>query len=88
MPRGGVARSGGFAGEGDKQLDKESSLDRASSYWAGRGAGEPVRVGFLLVPGFSLISFGAVVDPLRLANMVARKTLYQCELLAKRWIEE
>jgi len=62
-------------------LDKESSSDRAVSHWGGRGAGEPVRVGFLLVPGFSLISFGAVVDPLRLANTVARKALYQCVTL-------
>ena len=62
-------------------MDKESSSDRAVSHWGGRGAGEPVRVGFLLVPGFSLISFGAVVDPLRLANTVARKALYQCVTL-------
>ena len=62
-------------------MNKESSSDRVGSYWAGRSAGEPVRVAFLLVPGFSLVSFGAVVDPLRLANMVARQTLYQCVTL-------
>lgn len=30
----------------------------------------PERVGFLLVPGFTLIGFASAVDPLRMANMV------------------
>ena len=51
------------------------------NHWAGRGRGEPIRVGFLLLPGFSMICLGAVVDPLRLANMVARSSLYQCVTL-------
>lgn len=55
-----------------------SPADRNVSCWAGRGGDEPIRFGFLLVPGFSLVGFGAAVDPLRLANVVARRTLYQC----------
>ena len=51
--------------------------DDSARHWAGRGGGAPVRVGFLLVPDFTLIGFGSAVDPLRLANMVARRTLYQ-----------
>ena len=51
------------------------------NHWAGRGGDEPIRFGFLLVPGFTLVGFGAAVDPLRLANMVARRTLYQCVTL-------
>ncbi|MBS0545382.1 MAG: GlxA family transcriptional regulator [Proteobacteria bacterium] len=50
-------------------------------YWAGRGGDAPIRVGFLLVPNFTLIGFGSAVDPLRLANMVARRKLYDCVTL-------
>lgn len=56
--------------------------DRSVNHWSGRGGDEPTRFGFLLVPGFTLVGFGAAVDPLRLANMVARRTLYQCVTLA------
>ncbi|MFU2488628.1 GlxA family transcriptional regulator [Thauera sp. WH-1] len=52
-----------------------------SNHWSGRGDDAPIRFGFLLVPGFTLVGFGAAVDPLRLANMVARRTLYQCVTL-------
>lgn len=52
-----------------------------SNHWSGRGGDAPIRFGFLLVPGFTLVGFGAAVDPLRLANMVARRTLYQCVTL-------
>ena len=55
--------------------------DRVSNPWSGRGGDAPARFGFLLVPGFTLVGFGAAVDPLRLANMVARRTLYQCVTL-------
>lgn len=33
-------------------------------------------VGFLVIPDFSMISFAAVVDPLRMANRIAGKPLY------------
>ncbi|ARU86793.1 AraC family transcriptional regulator [Pseudomonas sp. M30-35] len=34
-------------------------------------------VGFFLIPDFSMISFAAVVDPLRMANRISGKPLYQ-----------
>lgn len=37
-------------------------------------------IGFLLTPKFSLIAFTAAIEPLRSANRVARKTLFQWEL--------
>lgn len=58
-----------------------SAADRNVNYWSGRGGDEPIRFGFLLVPGFTLVGFGAAVDALRLANVVARRTLYQCVTL-------
>jgi transcriptional regulator GlxA family with amidase domain len=35
-------------------------------------------VGFLLLPGFSMNSFTFAMEPLRVANKVARKELYDC----------
>lgn len=58
-----------------------SASTSPSKHWSGRGGDAPIRFGFLLVPGFTLVGFGAAVDPLRLANMVARRTLYQCVTL-------
>ncbi len=34
------------------------------------------RIGFYLMPGFSMIAFVAAVEPLRLANLVSGKTIY------------
>ncbi|NVK01026.1 MAG: GlxA family transcriptional regulator, partial [Oceanospirillaceae bacterium] len=33
--------------------------------------------GFFLMPGFSIISFAATIDPLRLANQLSGQTLYE-----------
>jgi transcriptional regulator GlxA family with amidase domain len=41
--------------------------------------GEPTRVGLFLVPGFSMIAFSAAVEPLRLANRVAGRSIYTWE---------
>lgn len=41
--------------------------------------GEPTRVGFFLVPGFSMIAFSAAVEPLRLANRIAGRKVYSWE---------
>jgi transcriptional regulator GlxA family with amidase domain len=65
----------------ETQVSRGAASERNPNPWAGRGDGEPIRFGFLLVPGFTLVGFGAAVDPLRLANMVARRTLYQCVTL-------
>lgn len=43
------------------------------------GGGEPTRIGFFLVPGFSMIAFAAAVEPLRLANRIAGRVMYKWE---------
>lgn len=41
-------------------------------------AARPIEsVGFLLIPGFALMSYAAAVEPLRAANQLAGKTLYR-----------
>ncbi len=44
---------------------------------AGTGEAEPTVVGFLLLPGFPLMSYAAAVEPLRAANELAGKRLYR-----------
>ena len=38
---------------------------------------QPTTVGFLLIPGFALMSYAAAVEPLRAANQLSGKTLYR-----------
>ncbi|NRP36624.1 GlxA family transcriptional regulator [Marinobacterium sp. xm-m-312] len=38
---------------------------------------KPEHFGFFLMPGFSIISFAATIDPLRLANQLSGQTLYE-----------
>ena len=40
-----------------------------------------IRVGFLLVDGFALMSYSAAVEPMRAANLLAGKELYEIEHL-------
>ena len=40
-----------------------------------------MRVGFLLLENFSLIALGTAVDPLRIANMLVERTVYEYELI-------
>ncbi|WP_250475412.1 GlxA family transcriptional regulator [Caballeronia sp. GAFFF1] len=40
-----------------------------------------LRIGFLLLENFSLIALGTAVDPLRIANMVVERTVYEYELI-------
>ena len=42
----------------------------------------PQTIGFLLLPEFSLIAFTASIEPLRSANRLARKTLYQWKTIS------
>lgn len=39
--------------------------------------GQPFTVGFLLVPGFALMSYSAAVEPLRAANLLSKRELYR-----------
>ncbi len=43
----------------------------------------PQRVGFVLIPDFSMIAFTAAVEPLRIANRMAGRALYAWRLLSK-----
>ena len=40
-------------------------------------ADDPVEVGFLLVPGFPLMSYAAAVEPLRAANQLSGRVIYR-----------
>jgi transcriptional regulator GlxA family with amidase domain len=49
----------------------------------GHGAGQgAVRIGFVLVPDFSMIAFSAAVEPLRLANRLSDSILYTGKVLS------
>src|SRR5690606_29539939 len=39
--------------------------------------GKPERIGFLLVPGFALLSYASAVEPLRAANALSGSRLYE-----------
>jgi len=41
------------------------------------GGRRPIRVGFFLLPGFSMIAFTSAVEPLRLANRIAGRDVYE-----------
>ncbi|MCW5716070.1 MAG: GlxA family transcriptional regulator [Bauldia sp.] len=43
----------------------------------GASGSEPRTIGFLLVPGFSLLSYSAAIEPLRAANLLAEAELYR-----------
>jgi len=40
-------------------------------------AATPIRLGFLLVPHYSMIAFSSAIEPLRMANRLSGKELYQ-----------
>ena len=40
-------------------------------------ASEPIQIGFLLIDGFALMSYAAAVEPLRAANLLAGRNLYE-----------
>lgn len=43
----------------------------------------PERIGFLLLPNFSLLAFSATLDPLRMANWLSDSPLYEWTLLSR-----
>jgi transcriptional regulator GlxA family with amidase domain len=43
---------------------------------------DPLEVGFLLLPQFSMIAFSSAVEPLRMANMLAGRTLFRWSVLS------
>jgi len=44
---------------------------------------EPYRVGFVLVPAYSMIAFSSALEPLRMANRLSDKRLYDWTLLSE-----
>ncbi|MDP6692248.1 MAG: GlxA family transcriptional regulator [Alphaproteobacteria bacterium] len=43
---------------------------------------EPRRIGFFLLPGFTMIALTAAIEPLRLAQHVSGRRLYDCHLIS------
>ncbi len=44
---------------------------------------EPQKLGFLLIPGFSLLAFASASEPLRIANWLSGEELYDWELISE-----
>lgn len=44
---------------------------------SGNDSAKPIRLGFLLVPTYSMIAFASAVEPLRMANRLSSRELYQ-----------
>ncbi len=42
---------------------------------------QPQKVGLLLVPGFSMVGFSAIVEPMHVANRLAESPLYECSIV-------
>jgi len=55
----------------------------ATSAAAGAWALAEPRIGFLLVPQFSMMAFSAAVEPLRVANRLAGRELYRWEIVSR-----
>ena len=44
---------------------------------------QPMTIGFLLMPLFSMMAFVSAVEPLRVANRMAERQLYRWEVLTR-----
>jgi len=53
------------------------AMIRGMSYTICVMTGGSLTIGFLLIPGFSLMSYAAAVEPLRAANQLSGRTLYR-----------
>lgn len=49
----------------------------------GASVRQPERIGFLLIPSFSMIAFSSAIEPLRLANRCSGRELYAWRLLSE-----
>ena len=54
-----------------------------AAYFAVPGSAGPQKYAFLLVPGFTLLAFSSAVEPMRIANQLSQKPLYQWTLLSE-----
>lgn len=59
---------------------RASTLIQTMASTANVSEESPVRVGFLLVPGFSLMAMTSALEPFRIANRIVERTLYQITL--------
>lgn len=49
----------------------------------GSGQGGPVRIGFFLVPKFSMMAFSSAVEPLRVANLIGGRELFRWHVFSR-----
>jgi len=59
-----------------------STLPRFRRSVAAAHAASPIRVAFLLVPQFSMMAFSAAIEPLRSANRISGRTLFEWRLVS------
>ena len=55
---------------------------RGSAQEGDNGVVVPERFGFLLMPEFSMLSFASMLEPLRMANRISKKLLYEWQLFS------
>lgn len=73
--------SGLVAGERRRGAGPAPGADRCALFQPYRGT-EPEPVGFLLVPRFSMMAFISAVEPLRVANRFAGRTLFSWHIFS------
>ncbi len=57
-------------------------MAKSDAKLSNRDKPRPLRVGFLLIPGFALMSYASAIEPLRAANVLAGKSLYRWRHIA------
>jgi AraC family transcriptional regulator, glycine betaine-responsive activator len=73
MAKNGVGKGGGR--QGAKVIAPAAAI-------VPRQPARPVRVGFFLVPNFTMMAFTSAIEPLRLANQVTERPLYVWRLFS------
>jgi AraC family transcriptional regulator, glycine betaine-responsive activator len=51
------------------------------------GSSEPIRIAFLLIPHFSMMAFSAAIEPLRSANRMSERDLFDWQLISVDGLE-
>jgi len=51
--------------------------------FGGQNEGKPHKIGFVLLPEFTMIGFSAGVEPFRIANRLAETNLYACDVYSE-----
>ena len=63
--------------------DSETLVPQGAAFFPVQNPGETRKYAFVLVPGFTLLAFASAVEPLRIANQLSQKPLYQWRLLSE-----